>query len=142
MRLMVMAAALAALAGPAFAGEWREIGNSDDYILGVDRSQIRKTGTLATAWVIQSSLDGYRVSRMEVDCRNETLTSLTYTEFSNSGGFVMSDHRRGMTQSVYPDSTGATLMRAGCESDAFFSSDRYQTPNDFHRMALSRLSAG
>ena len=141
MRLMVLAAALAAFAGPAFAGEWREIGNSDEYILGVDQSQIRRTGNLATVWAIQSSREGYRVTRMEVDCRNETLTSLTYTEFNNGGGVVMSDHRRGRTEIVYPDSTGATLMKAGCEADTFFSSARHQTPSAFHRMAVSRLSA-
>lgn len=142
MRLIVLIAAFGAFATQAMAGDWREIGNSDTFIVGVDRSQIRKTGNLAFIWAIQSSLNRYRVSRIEVDCQKETLTTLTFSEFTHSGSYERSNDRRGLPETVYPDSTGQTLMRAGCESGAFFADESYQTPSDFHRMALRRLTGG
>ena len=118
---------LLALAGTAALAEWEDVGATDGFTVYVDRSTIRRSGSLVKMWrlldykTIQTSASGGSYlsskSQREYDCKEELgrnrFTSW-YSEKMGDGSLSRSDNNIGEWEPIPPDTVAERLWKIAC----------------------------
>ena len=116
------AAALGSLAAPASAQQWVEYarGANDGFPLFYDPSRVRYDGNVAVIWTRNNNAaqpvarEAYRVSRMEIDCADETTRTVYTAAYAADGAVVASDDVPTAFAPVPPGSMVEALMQRVC----------------------------
>ncbi len=120
MRLMVMVAALAVLATPVMAADWRLTSYSEQGASLVDASSVRvlrpgvRTAWVATVWFTPLRGVDYSLSRNEYDCGNETSTNIAYYQYRANGTSIDGETVRQAPESAAPGSIAEGRMLLVC----------------------------
>lgn len=138
MRLMVLVAALAAVATPVAAGDWR-IGSIEARgAVLIDVANIRQLGTTTkVAWsaIARSSNDdsgaAYYLTRDEYDCQQETITNTSFMTFSLEGRSLATSHERQATEFIAPGTANERILRDVCRGT--FRPKSWNDPSTFVR---------
>ena len=128
MKRLLMGMMLLSVSGAASA-EWTQSGESDNYILYVDRATIRRNGNFVKMWSLQnfktvqkSAAGGESYlsvkEQSEYDCKEEKWRLLAFTWFDGkmgNGKVVVSDSDfRDKWSPVGPESIGEILWKIAC----------------------------
>lgn len=119
MRIMLVGSAIAALATPVAAGDWRLVYADDHDAIAIEADSIRSVVGKKVAWVAllraepEEGVD-YSLSRREFDCSASTVTPLSFVAYRANGESIHSSHSRRPTQAVVPDTLGWEAFDAVC----------------------------
>ena len=109
--------------------EWVEDGHSDSMTVYVDRSTIRRTGNMATMWILNDYEkspelgEGFRRSvkvQMEFDCTEEKaryLYSVNYFGNMGSGDVLHKNASTSLWEPAVPRSISQSLWKIACHKE-------------------------
>lgn len=138
MRLIVLTAALAALATPVVAGDWRIGSIQSRGAILIDVAGVRPLGAnTKVAWtaIARPSNDNtgaaYYLSRDEYNCQQETVTNTAFMTFTLEGRNLITSHERQPTEFVAPGSANEGILRDICQGT--FRAKSWNDPSTFVR---------
>lgn len=111
---------------PTASAEWTQSGESDNYILYVDRATIRRNGNFVKMWDMSDyktvqTVNGDSVlstkRQSEYDCKDEMLRDHAFTVFSGQmgrGKVVYSNDDTKKWGPIAPESMGEALWKIAC----------------------------
>ena len=121
MRLMVLVAALAAVASPTAAEEWRLIGATRDFTSAIDTTSVAGPASAKRAWTMRVYRDrqtggfDYALIQREFDCVRKTSTMTAFAAYERGDVFVARDQTRGSADVVVPSSMASLELAAACD---------------------------
>ena len=123
MRLMVLVSALAMIAMPAMAGDWRVYSLGDTAGSIIDVTSIRVNGERRFAWLAHLSREemeeqtAYIMLRREFDCTNETSAWRTSLSYDRNGEVTATENNSGPFEDIIPDTPSSSEWLVVCKED-------------------------
>jgi hypothetical protein len=112
------------IASPAWAVWTFVTSDTEGVKVFVDFETLRKEGAIRKVWQISNyppnnkTLEGSVRSRVELDCKNETVKTLSFSIFSENfsrGQNIYTQDAEQEKKSIAPDSVGWTVLKEVCK---------------------------